>query len=245
MANSDIAEPILAFEGVTKRYDRTSGEIVALDGVSFDVDDGELFTVLGAARSGKSTLLRMAAGLELPDAGSVRFRGRDTRTLRRRQRTHMLRHEVGCVFEPETNSLGRDVVEFVGWPLVSARVPCGQTDARARQMLRRVGGEAFEGAALAELSTSERTRVMIAQACIREPLMLLADEPANTLDSAEADAILALLRSIAADTGMTVVMTAGDATRISGRTRIATLSAGRLRVKPRTTGEVVEGRFGA
>jgi ABC-type methionine transport system ATPase subunit len=235
---------MLVFDGVTKRYARPSGEIVALEAVSFDVGERELFTVLGAENSGKSTLLRLAAGVEWPDAGSVRFRGRDTRELRRRERTHMLRHELGCVFAPELNTLGREAVDFVTWPLISANVPLRQATARAVKMLSRVGAEACAGATLAELSTSERTRVTIAQACVRDPLMLLVDEPANTLESDETDNILALLRSIAVERGMAVLMTVGDATQISGTTRVATLSAGSLRVRPPRSGEIIEGRFG-
>jgi len=231
---------LLVFEGVTRRYDRASGEIVALDGVSFDVVDGEMLTILGGARSGKSTLLRLAAGLEPPDEGSVRFRGRDTRTMRRRDRTRVLRHEIGCVFEPDSSMLGREVVEFVSWPLVAARQSPPQASAEARKMLRRVGAEACAGATLAELSTSEQTRIVIAQACVREPVLLLADEPVNAMKPKETDEILQLLRSIAAENGMAVVMTAGEGMRMVGRTRIGTLSAGRLRVSPRHAAEVVE-----
>jgi ABC-type methionine transport system ATPase subunit len=235
---------MLVFEGVTKRYARPSGEIVALDDVSFDVGERELFTILGGENSGKSTLLRLAAGVELPDVGSVRFRGCDTREMRRRDRTHMLRYELGCVFAPELNALKREAVDFVSWPLISAKVPLPQASARARSMLHRVGAGACAGTTLAKLSTSERMRVTIAQACVREPLMLLVDEPATALASDETDSILALLRSIAAETDMAVLMTAGNATKISGTTRVATLSTGRLRVRPPRSAEVIRGHFG-
>lgn len=232
-----IRGPLLIFEQVTKRYARPSGEIVALDKVSFTVAERDFFTIRGSAASGKTTLLRLAAGLELPDLGSVRFRGRDTAALSHRDRTNMLRHELGCVFEPDA---ARETVDFVAWPLISARVPYRQAMAEARKMLRRVGAEACAGARLAQLSASERMRVTIAQACVRKPLMLIADEPAKTLDGDEADAVLALLRSIAADGGMAVLMTTGDATRVGAATQIGNLQRGRLRVEPRGDGELVE-----
>jgi len=231
---------VLAFESVTKRYARPSGEIVALDSVTFEVIERDFFTVLGSARSGKSTLARLAAGLVLPDAGSVRFCGRDTAEMNRRDRAHMLRHDLGCVFPPDDIALGRETVDVVAWPLISALVPYRKAMARARKMLSRVGAEGYAGAKLAQLSASEQTRVCLAQACVREPRMLLADEPASTLDSIETDAILALIRALAEEGGMTVLMTSGDSTRMSGTTHIANLSRGRLRVEPRTPGELVD-----
>jgi ABC-type ATPase involved in cell division len=233
---------VLAFESVTKRYARPSGETVALDAVTFEVVEHDFFTVVGSARSGKSTLLRLAAGVEFPDSGTVRILGRDTATLRRRERAHMLRHDVGCIFGPDDIALARETVDFVAWPLISSRVPYRECTARARKMLRRVGAEGYAGARLQELSASEQMRVCIAQACVREPRMLLADEPANTLDSIESDNILGLLRSLASEAAMTVLMTTGDATRMVGTTHMAALSRGRMRVEPRDSGELVRFR---
>lgn len=236
---------MLVFEGVTKRYARPSGEIVALQDVSFEIGERELFAVLGAENSGKSTLLRLAAGAELPDVGAVRFDGRDTRTMRRRHRTRMLRHDLGCVFAPELATLEREAVDFVTWPLISAGVPIPQANARARKMLHRVGAGACTGTTLANLSSSERLRVTIAQACVREPRMLLVDEPATTLESDETDSIVDLLRSLSTELGMALLMTASNAGQVSGRFRVATLSAGRLRVRAPRSADVIRPNFGA
>jgi ABC-type lipoprotein export system ATPase subunit len=230
---------LLSFDRVTKRFQRRSREIVALDEATFEVAEGEFFTVMGSARSGKTTLLRLAAGMLLPDAGAVRFLGRATTALPRRELERMLRHEIGCVLENAGATLRREVVDFVAWPLLSAGVGYRPAAARAREALRRVGAEDCAGAQLCELAASELTRVSLAQALLREPRLLLADEPSKTLDPIERDAILALLRDVAASR-VAVLMTAGDATRVSGTTHIASLDRGRLLVEPRHPAEVVE-----
>lgn len=230
---------LLSFERVTKKFQRRSREIVALDEATFEVAEGEFFTVMGSARSGKTTLLRLAAGMLLPDAGAVRFLGRATTEMPRRELELMLRHEIGCVLENAGATLQREVVDFVAWPLVAAGTGYPLAAARAREALRRVGAEDCAGAQLCELAASELTRVSLAQALLREPRLLLADEPSKTLDPIERDEILALLRDVAASR-VAVVMTAGDATRVSGTTHIASLDRGRMLVEPRQPADVLE-----
>jgi ABC-type ATPase involved in cell division len=229
---------LLSFDRVTKRYERRSDEIVALRDVTFDVAEGDFFTVMGSARSGKSTLLRLAAGMLMPDSGTVRVRGRATTDMPRGAIEEMLRHDIGCLLETSGTTLQREVVEFVAWPLVSDGVRYRIAASRAREMLRRVGAEGCIGAELCELAASELTRVTLAQALLREPRLLLADEPSKTLDPVERDEMLGLLRDTAGS-GVAVVMTAGDATRVTGTTHIASLDRGRLLLEPREPAEVV------
>lgn len=230
---------LLAFDRVSKRYRRRSREIVALNEVTFDVAEGDFLTVLGSARSGKTTLLRLAAGLLLPDSGTVRFRGRSVAEMSRSEVEHMLRHDIGCVMEPASASLHREVVDFVAWPLVSAGVRYRTAAARARELLRHVGADDCVGAQLCELSASELTRVSLAQALMREPRLLVADEPSLALGPIERDELLELLRA-AMESGVAVLMTAGDATSVMGTTHIASLDRGRLLVEPREPAAVVE-----
>lgn len=230
---------LLSFDRVTKSYQRRSRKISALDDVSFDVAGGDFFTVMGSARSGKSTLLRLAAGMSMPDTGAVRVHGRATSDMSRGEIEQLLRHQIGCVLETAGPPVQRAVVEFVAWPLLSDGVRYRLAVARAREMLRRVSAEDCMGARLCELAASELTRVSLAQALLREPRLLLADEPSKTLDPIEREELLALLREIAG-TGVAVVMTAGDATRVTGTTHIASLDRGRLLLEPREAASVVE-----
>lgn len=230
---------LLRFETVSKRYARYPREIRALDRVSFEVGRGERFAVLGSARSGKSTLLRIAAGLERPDEGRVRYDGRDLASLTRSEHEQLLRHEIGCVWETAGTSSKVDVVQFVTWPLLSAGVRYRKATRAAHALLAEVGASDCAGALLCELATSELTRVSLAQALLREPRLLLADEPSKTLDPIERDELLALLWRMADERRATVVMTAGDATGVIRPTHLASLDRGRLSVRPRRNADVV------
>ncbi len=230
---------MLRFEQVTKRYLRYPREIVALDRVSFDVADGDCFGVLGSARAGKSVLLRLAAGIEAPDDGVVRFGDRDLATLARGERERLLRHEIGCVWPTASANSRVDVVQYVAWPLFSAGVRYRKAMRQAHELLGRVGAQACAGGQLCELATSELTRVSLAQALIREPRMLLADEPCKTLDPVERDELLELLRTLAAEERLTLVVTAGDATALGAPTQLASLDRGRLSARARRVGNVV------
>jgi putative ABC transport system ATP-binding protein len=229
----------IAFDAVGKRYLRQAREIVALDDVSFALDDGECLGVLGSARSGKSALLRLAAGLEAPDTGTVSYRGRDMATMTRKERELLLRHEIGCVWGSVSSNDRVDVVEFVAWPLLGAGTRYREATGRAQEMLRRVGGTESVGARLGELAASELTRISLAQALIRRPSLLLADEPSKTLDPIERDELLELLRAVAVEHRVTMIVTAGDATGVVGSSRIASLDRGRLRLRPRPSADVV------
>lgn len=230
---------LLAFDAVVKRYARPPREVVALDGVGFELEEGERLGVLGSARSGKSALLRLAAGLELPDAGAVRIRGRDTRELSRREQERMLRHEIGCVWESAAGSSRVDVVEYIAWPLLSAGVRYRDAISQARDMLRRVGSAGSGGARLGELAASELTRVSLAQALVRRPRLLLADEPAKTLDPVERTELLRLLDAVSREQGIALLLTAGEATGVVASSRLALLDRGRFRLRPRAGGDVV------
>ncbi|MDO8209655.1 ATP-binding cassette domain-containing protein [Conexibacter sp. CPCC 206217] len=230
---------MLRFEGVTKRYLRFPREIVALDRISLEIAAGDRFGVLGSARAGKSTLLRLAAGLERPDEGSVWFRDRDLATVSRSEQEHLLRHEIGCVWQTASAGSRIDIVQYVAWPLFSAGVRYRRAIRQAHELLARVGAQACAGAQLCELAASELTRVSLAQALIREPSLLLADEPSKTLDPIERDEMLELLRSTVCDKRITLVVTAGDATGIVAPTQLASLDRGRLVVRARRGGQVV------
>lgn len=219
---------LLALDRVEKRFRRGRREVVALDGVSLELFAGDYLGVMGETRSGKTTLLRVAAGMERPDAGTVRFRGRELGDMSRREREAMLRFDIGCVWQGDRSYRRLPVVSHVAFPLVSAGLSRAKAIARAHDFLRRVSVEHCADGLLPELSASEFARVSFAQALIREPRLLLADEPTDTLDMVERDEILGIVRSAASDVGVAVLMTAGDATGLTRANRFASLSEGRL-----------------
>jgi ABC-type lipoprotein export system ATPase subunit len=136
---------------------------------------------------------------------------------------------------------GLAVADHVALPLISAGRPRLEAVACANEVLRRVAVDHCAEARLSELSTSELVRVSIAQALVRRPRLLLADEPTDTLNVKERGEILDIVRSVAEDLGTAVLLTTGDASGAMRSTRVASLSEGRLLVPDSDApGEVVE-----
>jgi ABC-type lipoprotein export system ATPase subunit len=223
---------LLALDRVRKRYLRGIRELVALEDVSMELYDGDVYGVLGGARSGKTTLLRVAAGIERPDAGSVHFLGNDLASMSRRQRQAMLRSDLGCVWRADSPLRRLPVADHVALPLIAGGTTRLKALGRAHEQLRAVAAEDCSEALLSELSTSELVRVSIAQALIRGPRLVLADQPTDTLNMVERDEILAILRAAAADARVGVLLTSGDASGLLRTSRLASLDDGRLLVPP-------------
>ncbi|MGB2712272.1 MAG: ATP-binding cassette domain-containing protein [Conexibacter sp.] len=223
---------LLSLDGVVKRYARGYRELVALDAVTLDVEPGDFVAIWGGSRSGKTTLLRIAAGIERPDAGSVVYDGHDLAALSRRHRARLLLDEIGCVWQTGRITRGLSVLDHVALPRFRRR---SHTQARcdAHDVLERVGVPQAANARWHELSDGERTRVALAHALIRRPKLLLADEPTANLNMIEREQVLAVLRSIAHGAGVAVVMTAPDAPNLLQSHRLMSLDGGRL-IKPRS-----------
>lgn len=218
---------LLVLDSVSKRFARGARgrEQLVLRGVSLEVASGEIVAVWGRRRSGRSTLLRVAGGIEPPSDGVVRFAGGDLR------RSPMLGAPggIGYCTTGFTRMLGERVVEHVAAPLLGHDVPVLQAEMRAHAMLRRVGAASCAPLAPEELDHAEAIRVGIARALVAEPRLLLVDEPAGGIPPARhRDAILALLRSLA-DEGIAVLVTVDEATELAGADRALTLDDGALR----------------
>jgi putative ABC transport system ATP-binding protein len=230
---------LLAFEQVSKRHiDLGVHEHVVLDDVSFEVEAGTSAGIWGPRRSGKSTLLRIAAGIELPEAGVVRFEGRDITKLSDRERAWLVRTKIGFAPSSWRDTRNVHVVEYVGLPLLSGGASMREASVKARAVLERVGATSRADAAIFELSPGERTRVAIACALVRDPALLLVDEPALTPNPSERDELYALLRSLTGERGLTVVVASEDLAAIRTARQSMTISDGKLR-SSHQTGRVV------
>jgi putative ABC transport system ATP-binding protein len=223
---------LLALDGVTKRYARGYREIEALAGVELELEAGDFVAIWGASRSGKTTLLRVAAGIEPPDGGRVSFDGRDLTRLSRRERAKLLLTDVGCVWQASHITRGLSVLDHVALPRFKERSHA-QARREAHEMLERVGTPQAATARWHELTDGERTRVALAHALIRRPRLLLADEPTANLNMIEREQVLGVLRSVADEAGVAIVMTAPDAPNLLQSHRLMSLDGGRL-IKPRS-----------
>jgi ABC-type lipoprotein export system ATPase subunit len=235
---------LLSFEGVSKRYRQGRREVLVLDDVWLELAEGDFVGLWGARRSGKSTLLRLAAGIEPPDAGLVRFAGRDLAALSGRERARTLRREIGYVataFELARvweASRGERVVDYVSIPLIGDGWEPRRAVAEARRRLGELGVAHAADAHAGELSAGERTCAALARALVRDPRLLIVDEPAIAPSPEERDSIRELLRRLAERPSLTVMVASEDVGSLRGARRVLSVGDGRVLSSERA-GQVV------
>jgi ABC-type lipoprotein export system ATPase subunit len=219
--------PLLSIENVSKTYYRGPHELQVLCDVSLDVYAGDFIAIYGQRSAGKTTLLKVAAGVEAPDSGTVRFAGADMAKLSRRQLAQLHREEIGWVRRAAPQSQDLRMIDHVALPLLSSLGHEGAQQ-RAKAALTKVGvGECgFER--WGSLSDAERMAVALAQGLVREPRLLLVDDPTAGLDVLERERIVALIRAVADDGRLGVVMAVPELPAMLRARDVRSLSAGRL-----------------
>jgi ABC-type multidrug transport system ATPase subunit len=215
---------MLELAHVSKRYGRGSSERMALLDVSLQIAAGEVVAVWGRRRSGRSTLLRIAAGLEAPDNGAVSFEGRDLAD----PGTEALHGGIRFCRKTFRASGGQLVLDQLTTGQLTRGIPLSLAQARARAALERVGGERYAAMRPGELDSAEVARVALARALVHQPKLLVVDEPTLGVDLHARDGILSLLRSLA-DDGIAVLTSVAETTGLSGADRALSLSKGELR----------------
>ncbi len=222
--------PLLSFLNVSKRYPDGGREIAVLNGVSLEIEAGASVGIRGARRSGKSTLLRLAAGIALPDSGAVYFAGRDIARMPGSERGRLLRGEIAFMSAADWRATpGESVVDHVATSLGSEGLTMREARRRAMRVLDRVE----VGAACAEeptttLSLDERARVMLARALARDPRLLILDEPVLLPNLGERDDFNRLLRTAASERDVTLLMASEEMVALQGLTVMMSLADGEL-----------------
>jgi putative ABC transport system ATP-binding protein len=216
--------PLLEGTGLVKAFGGTR----ALTGAGLAVAAGEIVAVTGASGSGKSTLLHCLAAIVRPDAGAVRYRGRDLTGLADRERSELRRREFGFVFQfgqlvPELSCL-----QNVALPLRLGHVPRRQAERTAREWLEllEVGDTADQRPG--ETSGGQGQRVALARALVGRPAVLFADEPTGALDSLNGERVMNVLVDAARETGAAVVLVTHEARVAAYADREVILRDGRV-----------------
>jgi len=218
---------------VTKDYAKGRETVHALRGVDAEIGGGEWLAVQGPTGHGKSTLLQILGGLDRPSSGSVDFDGRDLARLRETQMTKMRARSIGFVFQTFNLIPTLSAQENVETALVPLGVSGGSRRARAAEALSQVGlGDRLRHLP-GELSGGQQQRVAIARALVKEPKVLLADEPTGNLDEDTRDEIIGLLEKLWQDNGLTMVVVTHDSAVARRAQRLGTMKNGQLTVKSR------------
>jgi len=224
-----MSEPLLAARGLRKRYTLGRRTLDVLRGVDLAVDAGEFLALRGASGAGKSTLLHLLGGLDRPDAGEIWFDGRDLATVNGGALAAFRSTKVGFVFQAYHLLPELDALENVCLPGRIAVAEPAQVEARARELLQRVGLAERLAHRPAELSGGEQQRVAIARALVNNAALILADEPTGNLDSHTGEEIIALLCELQRERRTTLLIATHDARVAARAPRVVELVDGVIR----------------
>ena len=196
----------LAAQEVFKIYQMGSNSVTALDNVSLEIGEGEFVAIQGTSGSGKSTLLNMLGGLDHPTKGEVYFASRPLGPFTKREMARYRRFSVGMIFQNFNLIPTMTARENVSLALAFGGLRGQQRRERSRELLARVGlGDRFEHKP-SELSGGEQQRVSIARAIVKNPKLLLCDEPTGALDLETSRCVLSLLQKVNVRYGATILM---------------------------------------
>jgi putative spermidine/putrescine transport system ATP-binding protein len=214
-----MASPAVRFEAVERRF----GEVRAVDGVTFDIEDGEFFTMLGPSGSGKTTCLRMLAGFDQPTSGRIFLHGDDVSRLPPYQR------DINTVFQDYALFPHMSVADNVGYGLMIKRVPGAERTKRVDEMLGMVQLDGFGARKPSQLSGGQRQRVALARALINKPRVLLLDEPLGALDLKLRQQMQVELKSLQQRVGITFIFVTHDQEEaLTMSDRIAVFNRGKV-----------------
>lgn len=230
MNTPDYEPPSLCLREVRKRFELGGTIVEVLRGLSLEVLQGGSVAIMGPSGSGKTTLLHVAAGLELPDAGSVRIRGLDPYALDEVARAAFRRRSVGMVFQEHHLLPQLSALENVLLPAIAERRRATDDDvAWARRLLAAVGLTERGGHRPSQLSGGERQRVAVARALMNRPAVVLADEPTGALDHAAAREVGVLLARVVREANATLLVATHDPELATTLDRTCTLWDGSIR----------------
>ena len=209
------APQVLRLHGLSKSYEK----VMALDGVSLAIGEGELVALRGPSGAGKSTLLYLVAGLLTPDEGTIEVSGEEVSKLSGSEKTRFRKEVIGLVFQD---------ARLIPYLDIRANIlAVGGDEDRATQLMTSLGLKGRASHVPGKLSAGEQQRVGLARALVHRPKLILADEPTGNLDDVSAEAVVAGLRQFVEDGGSVLVVT-HDPRVLEKSDQVMTLEKGRI-----------------
>jgi len=217
--------------GVAKVYGNGSRVVHALSGVDLTIADGEWVAVRGRTGHGKSTLLNLLGGLDRPTSGQLKLDGRDLGRMRDAELTRLRATTVGFIFQTFNLIPTLSAAENVAAALVPLRTGHAERRRRVAAALDSVGLADRSGHLPSQLSGGQQQRVAIARALVKEPSVLLADEPTGNLDEETREEIIGLMEKLWRERGLTLVLVSHDGAVVRRAQRVGVMSRGRIAFK--------------
>ena len=240
--NMETTEPdyIVRCDGLVKLYKTSEVEVMALQGLELEIERGELIAIIGKSGSGKSTLLNMIGALDVPSAGKVYIDGIDLAQASTKELEEIRRNKIGFVWQKSSQNLYEymTAVENVESLLYYDKMSKKERREKALSLLEEVGLSDKANSFPKEMSGGEQQRVAIAAALIRDPEILLADEPTGAVDSKTSDMIQNLFRKLNRDRGITVIIVTHDINLANKVNRVVMISDGRV-----TTEKIMKDKY--
>jgi len=225
---------ILELEGITRIYKKGESEVHALDGVNLSIERGEFTAIVGPSGSGKTTLLNIIGCLDTPTAGVVRYNGTPLGTMKEDERAAYRKKHISFIFQSYNLIPVLTVRENVELPLViERRLSKAEIRKKAEEVLAAVGLKGLEDRFPRELSGGQEQRVAIARALVKDPYIVLADEPTANLDSHMAEEIVDLMRDINKKLNATFIFSTHDALVQHQARRVITIRDGAINLDER------------
>ena len=201
-----MSTPLIELRGVKKLYGEGEAQVAALAGIDLTILEHEFVAVMGPSGSGKSTAMNILGCLDTPTEGQYFFQGVAVGTLSQDQRALLRRYYIGFVFQGYNLLRRTTAIENLELPLIYRGMSSSERHKRSKIALEQVGLGNRGHHTSSELSGGQQQRVAIARALVSEPSVVFADEPTGNLDSTMSNEIMALLKSLNAERGITIVM---------------------------------------
>jgi putative ABC transport system ATP-binding protein len=220
---------VLELQGLRKTYKAGSQSVEALRGIDLSVEAGEFLAIVGPSGSGKTTMLNIIGCLDLPSAGRVVYEGKELHALKENELADYRKERISFIFQSFNLIPVLTIKENVELPLVIERgLPKAEISRRAEEVLGAVGLAGMGKRYPREISGGQEQRVAIARALVKNPILVLADEPTANLDSVTAGEIVSIMQKINAERGVTFIFSTHDKLVQDKARRIVTVRDGTI-----------------